>query len=68
LIDERNGVLAGLEADGNVAHWMIDNELMEIAVADDDVARTSAIDVAPLLRQFQQNRVDEQLFVSIRLR
>src|SRR5215475_15997723 len=42
-----------------------DDQLMEVAVADDEVAQPAAVDVAALGGQGEQSGVDQELFVPV---
>lgn len=48
-----------------VADFSRDDHLEEIAVADDDVVKTAAIDISALPGEKQQRRIDEELFVPV---
>jgi hypothetical protein len=51
-----------------VAVGRLDDELVEVAVADDDVSEAAAIEVAALPSEGQERRVDEQLLEEVRAR
>ena len=46
----------------------VDDELEEMPVADDDVLRASAVDVAALAREGEDGWIDEQLFIPVGIR
>jgi hypothetical protein len=61
------GVGGEFEADGGVAVGEVDDELVEVSVADDDEVCAAAVEVAALAGEGEEGWVDEELFVAIRL-
>src|SRR5215471_7604686 len=59
------GVGAELEGDGQVPGGTRYDQLMEVAVADDEVPQPAAVDVAALGGQGEQGGVDKQLLVPV---
>src|SRR5205823_6151689 len=56
---------AELESDGHVPGGTRDDQLMEVAVADDEVPQPAAVDVAALGGQSEQGWVDQELLVPV---
>lgn len=57
-----------VERDGHVPGNKRDNQLVEVAATDDEVAQTAAVDVAALAGQRQQGRVDKQFLAPVTVR
>jgi hypothetical protein len=54
-----------IDADRDVSRGHGNDDLVEVPVADDDVAQTTAVEVAPLARERQQRGVDQKLFEEV---
>ena len=61
-------IFAGIEAYRHMPGRTLRDQLKEVAVSNDEVVQSAAVDVASLAGQLQQRQIDEQLFVPVRFR
>jgi len=62
------GVGSQFQAHGNMPVMQIENKLVKVSVANQDKLNATAVQVAALPHECQKGRVDEELFVAVRLR
>jgi hypothetical protein len=68
LFANGNRVGHPFDAHGHMAPFGRQHELEKAAVAHDQVIQTATVDIAPLGRQRDQRRVDQQLLVTVGFR
>jgi 3-oxoacyl-ACP reductase-like protein len=57
---------AELDADGDVAVRRGDDDLVEVAVADDQATEPAAVELAALSGECEERRIDEELLEEVR--